>query len=109
MTETEKDRIMDVLRQAVAESSQAQVSRRIGRSPAAISQVLKGSYAGDTATVLELVAAEYGGAAVECPIMGSVALTLCIESRNIVDFRPTNHQRVRLWKMCRDCERNPRR
>ena len=108
MTNEEGERVMGILRRAVAESSQAQVARRIGRSPAAVNQVLKGIYAGDTDAVLERVSAEYGGAEVECPVMGLIALSHCIENRALA-FRPTNHQRVKLWKGCRECERNPRR
>jgi len=107
MTNRERERLTGLLREAVAGSSQAQVARTIGRSAAAINQVLKGVYAGNTDAVLERVDAEYGGAEVDCPVMGRIALAHCIENRARA-FRPTNHQRVRLWKGCRDCERNPR-
>ena len=108
MTNEERERVMEILRQAVEKSSQAEVARRIGRSPAAVNQVLKGVYAGDTEAVLERVSAEFGGAEVECPVMGRIALSHCIENRERA-FRPVNHQRVKLWKGCRECERNPRR
>lgn len=104
----ERDRLINLLRTAVTGSSQAEVARRIGRSAAAINLVLKGTYAGNPDTILELVSAEFGGAEVDCPVMGTIALIHCIENRQI-SFMPTNHQRVRLWKGCRRCEFNPNR
>lgn len=102
----EGERLMGLLRDAVAATSQAEVARRIGRSAAAINQVLKGSYAGNPDMILELIGAEYGGDEVDCPVMGRIALTHCIENRQIA-FSATNHQRVRLWKACRVCGHNP--
>ncbi len=104
----ERERLMRVLRVAVEESSQAEVARRIGRSAAAINQVLKGAYAGNPDMILELVSAEFGGAEVDCPVMGRVALLQCIENRQMA-FSATNHQRVRLWKTCRSCPHNTAR
>jgi len=106
MTNNERAKAKEILRNAVAESSQAEVARRIGRSAAAVNQVLKGVYAGNTDAVLERVDAEYGGAETDCPVMGRIALSLCIENRTRA-FRPTNHQRVKLWKECRGCANNP--
>lgn len=95
---------IELLESAVAESSQAEVARRIGRSAAAINQVLKGTYAGNPEAILELIAAEYGGDTVDCPVMGEVALAQCIESRNR-PFAATNPMRVRLFKACHNCNR----
>jgi hypothetical protein len=104
----ERERLIGVLRVAVAGSTQAEVARRINRSAAAINLVLKGTYAGNPDAILELVSAEFGGAEVDCPVMGTIPLIHCIENRQI-EFMPTNHQRVRLWKGCRNCDRNPSR
>ncbi len=94
---------MDLLKQAVAASSQAEVARRIGRSASAINQVLKGSYPNPEA-ILELVAAEYGGDTVDCPVMGQVPLAQCLEERGR-PFRATNHQAVKLFQACTKCPR----
>lgn len=104
----ERERLTNVLRAAVAASSQAEVARRINRSAAAINLVLKGTYAGNPDAILELVSAEFGGAEVDCPVMGVIPQIHCIENRQI-SFMPTNHQRVRLSQVCRDCENNPKR
>ncbi len=100
---TSKDRL-ELLRSAVAASSQAEVARRVGRSAAAINQVLRGTYAGNPEIILERVAAEYGPDSVNCPVMGEVPLAQCLESRNR-PFSATNAMRVRLYKACRQCER----
>jgi hypothetical protein len=104
----EREGLINLLHTAVEGSSQAQVARRIGRSAAAINQILRGSYAGNPDTILELVSAEFGGAEVDCPVMGRIPRIHCIENRQI-KFMPTNHQRVRLFQACQDCEFNPNR
>lgn len=101
---TRTDRIA-LLERAIAESSQAEVARRIGRSAAAINQIVKGSYSGNPETILELVAAEYGCETVECPVMGRVSLAQCMENRNR-PFAATNPIRVQLYRACKVCERN---
>lgn len=103
---TANDR-MELLKQAIAESSQADVARRINRSAAAINQILKGSYSGNPDTILELVAAEYGGETVDCPVMGEVSLSQCMEARNR-PFSAANPMRVKLFKTCKHCERRER-
>jgi len=50
-----KNEHLALLRKAVESSSQASVARKIGRSPAAINQILKGTYAGNPETILKLV------------------------------------------------------
>jgi hypothetical protein len=104
----ERKRLINLLREAVAASSQAAVARRIGRSAASINQILKGNYAGNPDGILERVSAEFGGAEVDCPVMGRIPLSHCIENRQI-KFMPTNHQRVRLSKECPQCGNNPNR
>ena len=94
-----------ILHKAVAESSQAEVARRIGRSTAAVNQVIKGTYAGDPAAILERVAAEYSDETVQCQAMGEVPLGACIEARTR-PFAAVNPMRVKLYKACRQCERS---
>ena len=103
---TASDR-MELLRRVVSETSQAAVARKIGRSAAAINQILKGTYAGNPGSILELVAAWYGTDTVECPVMGDVPLSRCIEERDR-PFSATNPMRVRLFKACATCERRMR-
>ena len=105
MTNDERARMIGLLRDTVAESSQERVAQRIGRSAAAVNQVLKGVYKGNTDAVLERVKAELAEATTECPLLGTISLSYCIDSRER-EFRPTNHQRVRLWSACQTCERN---
>jgi hypothetical protein len=99
---------MDILRRAVGEYGQAEVARRIGRSSSALCQVLSGKYAGDPATILELIEAEFGDSTAQCPILGEVPLITCIEERNKA-FKATSSQRVKLWRACQACPKNPNR
>jgi transcriptional regulator with XRE-family HTH domain len=100
---TTSDRL-DLLRRVVDEHGQAEVARRIGRSTAAVNQVLHGKYNGNPERILELIAAEFGSETVQCPVMGEIALARCTEERN-KPFRATNPQRRRLYLACRDCDR----
>lgn len=101
---TNKDKL-ELLRRAVAASSQAAVARRIGRSAAAVNQVLKGTYAGNPQAILDLVAAYFGDETVMCPVLGEIPRHRCIEERG-KPFCPTNPVRVRLYKECAKCGRN---
>lgn len=102
MTTTDK---LDLLRQKVAETSQAQVARQLGYAPTTISQVLSGSYAGNLDHVLLRVEEVYGNTTVSCPGLGEeIALGRCAEWRKKAkDFAATNPQRVRMYRACRQC------
>jgi len=99
MTRTDR---MKILHTVVAEHGQASVARQIGRSSAAISQIMSGKYQGNPDRILELIDAEYGSAEVDCPVMGRVPLSRCIEERN-KPFKATNPQRRQLYLACRSC------
>lgn len=99
---TSEDR-MALLRRVVDQLGQAEVARRIGRAPSAINQILKGTYKASPEAILERVAAEFGEAIVDCPIMGAVPLARCIEERS-KPFKATNPQRRTLIQACQVCK-----
>jgi len=105
MTATDR---LELLRQRVAESSQAKVAKELGYSASTVNQVLKGSYAGGLDNFLERVAEVYGGDTIDCPVLGDIPLSRCSSERK-KPFRATNHQAVELFRTCPHCtRRNPK-
>jgi transcriptional regulator with XRE-family HTH domain len=102
---TQPDR-MELLRTKCEELSQAEVARRISRSPSAITQILKGSYQGDPTIILTLVEEVFGKSTVQCPILGEITLGRCAENRKR-EFAATNPTRVRLFRTCPTCGGKP--
>ena len=95
---------MALLRKAVAADGQAAVARRIGYSPSAVNQALKGSYGGSLDNLLARVAEVFGSDTVCCPVMGEISLRRCAEERR-KPFAATSPLRARLFRACRECTR----
>jgi hypothetical protein len=91
---------IDILRARCAETSQARVADKIGYSPAVISTVLKGTYAGDLTAVEKAVRGAFMGATVDCPVLGAIASNRCLEEQR-KPFAATNPHRVTLYRACR--------
>lgn len=102
MTQTD---LLQLLRDKCEQHSQAEVARRLGYSGAAISQVLSGTYGGDSYTILTKVEEIYGNTVVNCPILGDIPLSKCAELRKR-PFAATNPTRVALYRACRNCKHN---
>ncbi|OQY20109.1 MAG: hypothetical protein B6I36_02380 [Desulfobacteraceae bacterium 4572_35.1] len=96
---------LKLLRKAIAESSQAVVSRALGYSASTISQIVSNSYAGDPSAVLQRVEEVFGRTSVECPIMGTIPLGKCVDTKRR-PFAATNSQRVQQYKACKSCSQN---
>lgn len=96
---------LNLLRKAIAESSQAVVSRALGYSPSTISQIVSNSYAGDPSAVLQRVEEVFGNETIECPTMGTIPLGQCAETKRR-PFAATNSQRVQQFKACKSCSQN---
>jgi hypothetical protein len=94
---------MKLLRDKCAESSQAEVARRLGYSAAAINLVLKGTYStGSDNNILARVEEVYGSTMVKCPVLGDISLGKCAETRRR-DFAATNPVRIQLYRECKKC------
>ena len=82
--------------------SQSLVARLIGKSPAAVSQVLKNRYGAGLGRIETAVRAHIIRERVACPGQGSESITkaecLAWQGR---PFAATNPQRVRMFKACR--------
>ena len=98
---------MKLLTEKVAEIGQAEVARRLGKSPAAISQILNGKYAAAPDEILKRVIEVFGGITIECPVLGDTPLSRCATERK-VPFSATSHQRVALYRACKTCHYNGR-
>ena len=96
---------LTLLRDAVTASSQSKVAKKLDYSPATISQILSGSYAGDPAAVLQRVEEVYGNKTVNCPVLGIIPLGLCADTRRR-PFAATNSQRVQQYRACKSCHHN---
>jgi len=92
-----------LLKEKCAANSQVAVARKLGYSPSAINQALKGSYQGDLTNLLTRVEEVYGSTTVQCPLQGEITLGKCAANRAL-PFITVNPARVELWSTCRECE-----
>ncbi|NMC73982.1 MAG: helix-turn-helix transcriptional regulator [Geobacteraceae bacterium] len=103
MTTTDR---MRLLREKCAELGQAEAARRLGYSPSAINQALKGGYQGSLDNLLTRVEEVFGSTTVMCPILGEIPLGKCADIRRR-PFAATNPLRVQLYRQCRKCGGKP--
>jgi hypothetical protein len=97
------------LARACDDSSQSAVARRLGRSQALISQVIRGKYPGNLTAVEEAVRGAFMGATVECPALGTMPSNVCQAWRHRArDFGNSNPLRVTMFRACNRCPRNAR-
>lgn len=93
---------MIALREACASASQAAVARKLGVSPAMISQALKGAYKGDIDRLQTLVEGALLVQTVECPIIGHLAKHKCLEHQERDGrFATANPLKMQLYRACR--------
>jgi len=92
----------DVLALECKRTSQSATAKRIGYSPAVVSQVLKGSYKGDESRVQQAVEGALMGLTVDCPVIGEIPRNTCLEYQRR-PFAATNPTRVALSRACPTC------
>ncbi|MBW7998377.1 MAG: helix-turn-helix transcriptional regulator [Candidatus Glassbacteria bacterium] len=93
---------LELLKRAVADTSQARAAARIGYSPATVNLILHGKYKGSLENVAAKVLAALGS--VECPWLGSViGAELCFlyRTRKVPANDPAE---VKFWRHCQRCE-----
>ncbi|SNS38690.1 hypothetical protein SAMN06265365_1602 [Tistlia consotensis] len=88
------------LARACDATSQARAAEAIGYSPAVVSTVLKGRYAGDLTRVEAAVRGAFMAEVVACPVLGEIPTQRCLAEQR-KPFTPSNHERVRLYRACR--------
>jgi DNA-binding transcriptional regulator YdaS (Cro superfamily) len=99
---------LEALESACNASSQAAVARKLGVSAALVNQVLKGSYKGSLDGVKQRVEGALMSHTIECPILGEISTKDCLDYQRR-PFAATNHERVRMYRACRQCPHNHQR
>lgn len=96
---------IDLLRAAVARSTQAQVGKELNYSSTVISLVLAGKYSRSTEGIRTAVLAKYSQ--VDCPFLrGPIPAEDC--RHHCSKPMPTNQpQAIRHWAACKICPLNP--
>lgn len=86
--------------------SQSQVAKALDVSPAAISQVLRGKYAGSTARMEERVRGVYLDGKVACPALGELPVNECLKHRDRAKiFEMASPRRALMYRACNRCPR----
>lgn len=88
-------------------SSQIDVARKLERSGAVISQVLRNKYPADTRQIEDRVRGVFLAGQVECPGLGTIATHLCQDWRGKAGtFAIGNPLRTRMFRACNACPRH---
>ena len=86
--------------------SQSQVAKALDVSPAAVSQILRGKYAGSSARMEERVRGVYLDGKVMCPALGELAVNECLKHRdNAKSFQMASPTRALMYRACNRCPR----
>ncbi|HRQ81349.1 MAG TPA: hypothetical protein PKZ97_09545 [Azospirillaceae bacterium] len=89
------------------QTSQNKAAARIGVSSAVVSQVLAGKYPGNLEAVADKVRASLLAHTVDCPAMGVMDLSVCLDWRiKAKTFHPTSALRGRMFDACGFCPNN---
>lgn len=91
-----------VLASQCDQSSQAEVARRIGRSPALVCNILRAKYPGRLLVVERLVRGALMAEQVACPVLGDLSIAVCAE-RQRTDLSTANPTALRLYLACPNC------
>lgn len=91
-----------ILALAADQSSQSAVAKRLGKSGAAVSQILANKYHADTGAIERVVRGVLMGVTVECPVAGEISIAVCSANQQ-QPFSTANRQSVRLHRACPQC------
>lgn len=99
---------IEVLASEADKSSQNKIAQKIGKSSAAISQVLKNIYPGTIENVEAAVRANLMNSSHECPVFGTILIRECLENQSRPFCGSGNPNKIRLFRACRNCNFNKR-
>lgn len=97
---------IEVLASEADKTSQNKIAKKIGKSSAAISQVLKNTYPGTIENIEAAVRANLMNGSHECPVFGTILIRECIENQSRPFTSSGNPAKIRLFKACRNCQHN---
>ncbi len=93
-----------VLAEECGRSSQSKVAKRMGRSAALVSNVLRNKYSGDMQAVEDVVRGVFMGQRIDCPALGQTSTAACRDWQAMSrTFSNENSERVRMYRACRSC------
>ena len=92
-----------VMAEAADASSQADVGRKLGVSPAQVNQALRNTYAGRIDRLEARVRGELMNEKVGCPVLGEITKRRCLDEQRRNAGTPQNAVRVELRRACRSC------
>lgn len=92
---------LQVLAEECDRTSQSTVARRLNVSPAAVSQLLKGTYSADTTRMEDRVRGELMRETVPCPVLGDLGKRQCLDEQAKPYY--ANPLRSALFKACKSC------
>lgn len=99
------DWVLSMAEQCAA-SSQSQVARKMGRSAATISQILRRKYPAPLGGIEQVYRGVFENLVVECPALGTVPANECRDWQlKAVRFVNVNSLRVRMFRACNSCPR----
>lgn len=91
-------------------ASQNQVARRLGYTPAVVSQVIRNRYGAQMGAIEERVRAIYLGGDLDCPALGTIGSETCLRWRDRSKaLSSASPAIVRMFRACQVCHRNARR
>jgi hypothetical protein len=93
---------LNLLNEMVEKLGLTAVAEAIKYSKSAVCHVQRGTYKGKAEKVLAKVEEVFSQHPVECPVLGEILYSRCIEEKNR-PFAATNPLRVRLARTCRTC------
>lgn len=99
-TPDQQEWVEELRRQCMA-TSQRKVAEKLGISPTAVNQLLKGSYPGDLKAMESRVRGVYLAGVVDCPVLGELSSKDCLDWQR-KPFAATNPIRVQMYRACRD-------
>jgi hypothetical protein len=95
---------VDELQRIVEKEGLEVVAERIGYAKSAVCHVVRGTYKGRPDRILIAAEEKYSQENVECPVLGDITLSRCVEERHR-PFAAVNPIRVRLARTCPKCTR----
>lgn len=98
---------IETLALACINTSQAKVAKKLDRSPALVSQLLRNKYPGNLDGLRERVMGVFMDGRVACPGLGEIAVQLCQDWRaKSGNLEMGGPQRARMFRACNRCPRN---
>lgn len=82
-------------------TSQRRAATRIGYSPAAVNQILSGTYKAGLSAIEAAIRGRLMGEIVVCPVLGEITRGTCFDWQGR-PFAVGNRRRVEMYRACRD-------